>query len=637
MCGVTGFLRPDGLSTTAREELERMVQHLVHRGPDGAGTWIDPEAGIALGHRRLSILDLSEAGSQPMVSHSGRYVLVTNGEIYNHLDLRAELNGSGHEIAWRGHSDTETMVAAFDRWGVEGTLVRLVGMFAFALWDRQERVLTLARDRMGEKPLYYGWQQGTLLFGSELKSLRVHSAFRADIDRNSISIFAARGYIPAPRSIYRGILKLVPGACMQFTSRIATPHMPEPRTYWSLQGVVERGLCQSFEGSDEDAICQLEAGLKRAVSMQCIADVPLGAFLSGGIDSSTIVALMQAQASRPVKTFTIGFKEAGYQEAGHAKAVAHHLGTDHTELYVTPREAMEVIPGLPAMYDEPFGDSSAIPTYLVSKLARRQVIVSLSGDGGDELFGGYSRYRRSDKIWRAMRPVPRGARNAVSRVLRAFSQRGPDSRLGWKAYRLSSYLSARTFDECYQVQVVQAREADFVVGNVGAPHHAGVALENAPLIRRSYDRMMYTDAKTYLPDSILVKVDRASMAASLESRVPMLDHRVVEFAWHLPFRMKVRDRQSKWVLRQVLKRYVPTVLTDRQKMGFRMPVGVWLRGPLREWAESLLSENRLKQEGFLNVEAVRRQWFRHLARRSFEGDAVWQVLMFQAWLASTHP
>jgi asparagine synthase (glutamine-hydrolysing) len=610
-----------------------MIRSLVHRGPDDSGTWIDEAAGIALGHRRLSVLDLSPAGHQPMVSVSGRYVIAFNGEIYNHLEIRQSLEATLAGPTWRGHSDTETLLAGFERWGIESTLKKASGMFAFALWDREMRILTLARDRLGEKPLYCGWQGGVFLFGSELKALRMHAEFRAEIDRNVVVGYMSQGYVPAGRSIYKGIRKLPPGAFLQLSERDAPGSSPDPRRYWSLRDVVERGRAEPFIGTDSEAVEELEAKLKRAISQQRIADVPLGAFLSGGIDSTTVVALMQAQSTRPIKTFTIGFHESQYQEAEPAKSVARRLGTDHTELYVTPREAMDVIPRLPAMYDEPFGDSSAIPTFLVSQLARRDVTVCLSGDGGDELFGGYSRYQRAADAWRLLSRIPYAARRGLSYGCKSLAGLGSKS-VAWKADRLALYLSARTATKCYEATFLQRQDAAELVLNSnsrGGPIDEIDQLDSLPSADL-YDTMMYTDAAGYLPDDILTKVDRASMAVSLEVRVPMLDHRIVEFAWRLPLRMKVRSREAKWLLKRVLHRYVPALLMDRPKMGFGVPVGQWIRGPLREWAEDLLSEERIRRDGFLDARMVSEQWSRHLNDVSSGGDGIWQLLMFQAWL-----
>ena len=620
MCGITGFFRPVGIPATARDELLRMTSSLSHRGPDETGQWFDIEAGIALGHRRLSILELSAAGSQPMTSHSGRYVLVTNGEIYNHLEIREALAREGRVPVWRGHSDTESLLAGFDHWGVESALHKSVGMFALAVWDRQARTLTLARDRLGEKPLYYGVQADVLLFGSELKSLRGHAAFRAEVDRVQLSVYMHRGYVPAPMSIYLGILKLPPGCFVRFGPGALPVRPPEPQAYWSLDEVAARGMRSPFDGSDDEAIGQLETVLSRAVTSQSVADVPLGAFLSGGIDSSTVVALMQAQSSRPVQTFAIGFEEDAFNEAPHARAVAAHLRTEHTEMIVTPRDAMNVIPRLPRLYDEPFGDSSAIPTFLVAELARRHVTVSLSGDGGDELFGGYTRYARGHRLWRLLRHVPRGLRAAIAS---GFGR------------HYSRFVSAGSAEEFYDSVMLDPAADGTVLGNPGQPPGASVGLDPGLAGRDFYHAMMLADGCTYLPDDILVKVDRASMGVSLESRVPMLDHRVVELAWQMPLRMKVRNGEGKWILKQLLRKYVPAELHDRPKMGFGMPVGDWISGGMRDWAESLLAEERLRREGFLDVRRVRDLWSRHLAGRLRAGGDIWRVLMFQAWLAET--
>jgi asparagine synthase (glutamine-hydrolysing) len=635
MCGIVGFLRHAGSSAAVDEgTIEALTETLIHRGPDDRGVWVDAEAGIAFGHRRLSVLDLSRAGHQPMKSATGRYVLIFNGEIYNHLEIRDELAYGQSAPAWRGHSDSETLLAGFERWGVEPVLKKAVGMFAFGLWDRQERTLTLARDRIGEKPLYYGWQRGVFLFGSEVKALRRHPAFRAEIDRDVLAIYMCRGYTVAPYSIYKEIFKLLPGTYLQLSATEVPGTLPNPQTYWSLREIAERGLAHPFAGTDDEACEHLEVALKKAVSLQSVADVPLGAFLSGGIDSSTILALMQVQSSRPVKTFTIGFDEADYQEANHARLVAQHLRSDHTELHVTPREAMEVIPRLPELYDEPFGDSSAIPTFLVSQLARRQVTVSLSGDGGDELFGGYRRYQRTDDIWRVMSRIPSSARSALSRGVRAASRCGRGSVLAWKANRLAFYLSSANAEECYHAQVLPPRGHELVMGNKGGLPSGDIAPERAFVGGQPYDTMMYADAMVYLPDDILVKIDRAAMSVSLETRVPMLDHRVLEFAWRLPLHMKVRNREGKWLLKQVLRKYVPASLIERPKMGFGIPVGQWIRGPLRDWAEDLISRDRIQHDGYLKPGPIRELWSRHVDGSSAEGDRVWQVLMFQAWLAA---
>jgi len=634
MCGLVGFLQPAGLAASAAEELVRsLAARLTHRGPDAQGVWVDGVAGIALGHRRLSVLDLSSAGDQPMVSASGKYVIAFNGEIYNHTRLREELDQLESSLPWRGHSDTETLLAAFDRWGVEQALRKTVGMFAFALWDRQQRVLTLARDRLGEKPLYYGWNGDVFLFGSELKALRAHPAFLADVERSALALYMRYGYIPAPASIYRNVHKLTPGRYVQISTTTPRGTLPEPVSYWSLRQAVERGLADPFSGSDADAVGELEAYLISAISEQRTADVPLGAFLSGGVDSSTVVALMQADSFRAVKTYTIGYEDSDCNEAGYAQAVAKHLGTEHNELRVTAQTALDAIPRVTALFDEPFGDSSAIPTFLVSSFARHQVTVALSGDGGDELFGGYGRYQRTVDIWNIMRHIPYRARSAAAIAVRSWRRNRCATAADDKASRIASYLSATTLDECYETQISRFMQPhELVINGTGDPG-THVTPYSDQFRDGGVNAMMYTDSLRYLPDDILTKVDRASMSVSLEVRVPILDHRVLEFAWRLPTSMKVRDRRGKWLLRQLLGKYLPTAMIDRPKMGFGVPVGRWLRGPLREWGEYLLAEDRLRKEGFLNPQAVRRCWHRHLSTDRGESDALWQILAFQAWVA----
>lgn len=666
VCGLTGFWQEASAcpADVACATVQRMADTLTHRGPDDSGVWVDGEAGIALGHRRLAILDLSPAGHQPMVSPSRRYVIAFNGEIYNHLELREELSkvdDGGTLPAWRGHSDTETLLAAFEAWGIEKTLTRCVGMFALALWDRATRTLTLARDRMGEKPLYYGWVRGALVFGSELKALRAYPGFDKAIDRGALALFMRHNYVPAPWSIFENIWKLPPGCYVQFAAAGFPPGAfprgrGEVKPYWSVRDVAEAGLLHPFTDSEAAAVEKLETLLKQSIASQMVADVPLGAFLSGGIDSSTVVALMQAQGSRPVKTFTIGFHEGEYNEATHAAAVARHLGTDHTELYVTPEEAMAVIPRLPALYDEPFADSSQIPTFLVAQLARQHVTVSLSGDGGDELFGGYNRYFWTRALWKRLGTVPVPMRRALAAVMtapsphtwnRVFALLGPllPRRLrvqlaGDKMHKLAELVGLDSQEAVYRYLVSHWKHpAEELV--IGATEPQTILSDRAdwPAAltqgRRPFEEvMMFLDQLTYLPDDILVKVDRAAMGVSLETRVPLLDHRVVEFAWRLPLSMKIRDGQSKWVLRQVLYQYVPRELIERPKMGFGVPLDQWLRGPLREWAEDLLSEERLKHEGFLNPAPVQQMWAEHLSGRRNWAYYLWDVLMWEAWLES---
>ena len=654
MCGFAGFIETGRGSDAAGwpDRLHHMGQAIRHRGPDGAGTWLDAERGIGLVHRRLAIIDLSPAGQQPMVSASGQLVLVFNGEIYNHLAIRAELEQVDSGIAaggWRGHSDTETLLAAIAHWGLEQALCKTVGMFALALWNRANCTLSLARDRLGEKPLYYGLQGSTLLFGSELKALRAHPGFAAEVDRDALALFLRHSCVPSPYSIYRGIHKLPPGAWLQIDCKaLQQAALPEPARYWSLDAVLAHGRAHPFNGSAADAVDTLQQRLADAVALQQVADVPLGAFLSGGVDSSTIVALMQAQSTRQVKTFTVGFHEQGFDEAEHAAAVARHLGTDHTALYVTAAQAQAVIPTLPQIYDEPFADVSQIPTCLVAGLARQAVTVSLSGDAGDELFGGYNRYLLARAVWRKLARLPLPMRKVLARWLAAPSAgtwnrlyralqpmlpaRAHTSQPGDKLPKVIALVTATSPEDLYTRLVSHCEQPAGLV--LGGQEPASLLNQHQrwPQTADFEHWMMAMDTQTYLPDDILVKVDRAAMSVGLETRVPMLDHRIVELAWQLPLQMKMRRGVGKWVLREVLHRYVPAALIERPKMGFSVPLDGWLRGPLRDWADSLLDSQRLRQEGYLQPAPIVRMWEQHRSGHRNWQHQLWDVLMFQAWL-----
>jgi asparagine synthase (glutamine-hydrolysing) len=683
MCGITGFWETPGkLEGNLNEMAQNMANAIAHRGPDDSGAWSDPHAGIALGHRRLSIIDLSPAGHQPMASSSGRFVIAFNGEIYNHLELRAELDNSSNPSTlfgetcaapkWQGHSDTETLLACFDHWGIETTLSKTVGMFAIVLWDVQQRTLHLARDRFGEKPLYYGWTGNgagnSFVFGSELKSLRAFPGFVNSVSREALAQYMRFMYVPSPRSIYQGIYKLEPGCLLSIkgaapkvapSQPLRPPEVYESLTlkrWWSLADVVQFGAHNPITDK-ADAINALEQRLSDAVKSQSLADVPLGAFLSGGVDSSTIVAIMQQQTTYPVKTFTVGFEESGFDESPYARSVAKHLGTDHTELFVTSAEAQQVIAQLPCMYDEPFADSSQIPTHLVCRAAREHVTVALSGDAGDELFGGYNRYFWGPRIWAKLAWMPYPVRQALGAAISSVPVAGWDAlslpvnsllfggkgvrNAGDKAHKLAARLSGvRDLDDLYKSLVSEWQDpAQVVRGNNGCS-----VLEPDSLLSDAFpkvdltgvvnspQRMMYQDSMTYLPDDILCKVDRAAMASSLETRVPFLDHRVAELAWQLPLGMKIKDGQGKWPLRQVLYKHVPRELIERPKAGFGIPVGQWLRGPLRPWAENLLDQTRLTTEGYFYPEPIRKKWNEHLSGQRNHTASLWAVLMFQAWL-----
>jgi len=645
MCGFAGFLDLGArLSPTdAERRVRRMADAVTPRGPDDGQTWVDADAGIALGFRRLAIRDLTPAGRQPMLSADGRYAIVFNGEVYNADDLRPELAGRG--VRFRGHSDTEVILEACAAWGAPRAVEHFVGMFAIALWDREQRTLTLMRDRVGIKPLYFGRFGDVVLFGSQPRSLAQHPAWRAELDRDSLAAYLRYGYVPAPRSIFRNLRQLLPGhrALIEASGRVSECQ------YWNLQSIAAAAVADPLELSDTEAADRLDGLLRDAVRRRMLADVPLGAFLSGGIDSSLVVALMQAESERPVKTYSIGFHEARYNEAEHAGRVAAHLGTEHHEFYVEPGHALEVIPDIPEWYDEPFADSSQIPTFLVSELTRQHVTVALSGDGGDELFAGYNRYARARELLGWVQGLPSGLRRGMARGLRAVPTNWYAG-LGWaltagrrgrllsdRAERMARLLDPATELKLYRDLVAQWPNPAALVPGSTEPESAIWRTETHAALSDPTDRMQLVDMLTYLPDDILTKVDRASMAVSLEVRVPILDHRVVELAWRLPQRFKVRDGETKWLLRQLLYRYVPRQLIERPKMGFGVPVDEWLRGPLRDWAEDLLSERALAEDGLLNPAPIRALWAEHLTGGVDWQYRLWVILMFQAWRRRWRP
>ena len=649
MCGITGFLGGDFTTPTLNEStLVSMSDQLVMRGPDSSGTWLDASSKIGFAHRRLAVVDLSDAGHQPMGSQSGRYRITYNGEIYNSAEIRNELTKARLHPKWRGHSDTETILAGFDAFGVEETIKRVKGMFAIAIWDREYEELSLVRDRVGEKPLYYGWQgsgsKRTFLFGSELKALKRHPSFINNIDRSSLALYMRYCYVPAPHSIYEGIKKLEPGTILTVSLKQNSYRSVK---YWDALDVVTAGAKSPFDESKTEITNNLDAVLKKTVSQQMMADVPLGAFLSGGVDSSLVAALMQTQSSSPVKTFTIGFEEAGFNEAEFAKLVAEHLKTEHTELYVSSEDALNVIPKLPELYCEPFADSSQIPTFLVSSLAREHVTVSLSGDGGDELFCGYNRYVFADKLWKGLNLLPAAGRMLIGRAIanlptntwnKAFSiidrmtpRKFNGISWGDKLQKGAGVIGSKNLNDLYMRLVSNWQDPSSVV--IGADEHQKRFSTDDFLLAELDDitKMMAVDMVTYLPDDILVKVDRAAMGISLETRVPFLDHEVFEFASRIPLEMKLNKGVGKLVLRDVLYKYVPKDLIERPKMGFGVPVGVWLKGPLRDWAEALLDESVLKQQGFFHVDVIRIMWSEHIAGTRNWQSQLWAVLMFQAW------
>ncbi len=657
MCGLTGLLCPK-TDKDIKSYLSKMTSSLVHRGPDDEGIWT--EESIGMGHRRLSIIDLSSSGKQPMNSNCGRFVLTFNGEIYNHLDLRVELEKQGHSTNWRGYSDTETLIEAIAHWGLDDALCRTRGMFALAIWDKKQRNLSLARDRIGEKPLYWGWAESDLIFGSELKSLRAHPNCQNGICIDALSQYLRYMYVPSPLSIYEGIFKLEPGTILTVEDipLLSPPRKPirpgeryggiSIRRYWNLKTQVETAAKNKIK-EDNDAIISLEKTLKEAVESQMISDVPLGAFLSGGVDSSTLVALMQSLKNENVKTFTIGFNEYNYDESNHAEAVANHLGTEHNKLLVTDADARDVIPDLPQLYDEPFADSSQIPTYLICRSARKKVTVAISGDGGDELFGGYNRYVYGPKIWRNISNIPTPLKKLMSFSTQKIPQEVWDrfgdiynkfrpgskgiSNFGYKVHRLGKKLiNSDNFDELYINMISNFIEPNKLIKkDIYEPTSQLQDRLSELGIQDPTMKMMFQDMRTYLPDDILCKVDRASMGTSLETRSPFLDPDVISLSMRLPMHMKIRDSEGKWALRQVLYKYVPKDIIDRPKEGFAIPVGLWLRGPLREWVEDLLSNNNLAKDGMFNSDVILKAWKEHLSGKNDWTNLLWTILMFQSW------
>jgi len=637
MCGISGFFKPGGFNSEPSELLKIMGNVISHRGPDDAGEWFNNDDGIAFSHRRLAVVDLSPAGHQPMSTDSGRFTIAFNGEIYNHLELRQLLKDEVQNHEWRGHSDTETLLLAFEKWGVEETLKKATGMFAIALWDHKSKKLMLIRDRLGEKPLYYGWQNETLVFGSELSSLKLHPDFIGEISTEALSLLIRQSYIPAPYSIYVNTAKLMPGTMLVYN---AHSKIPEKITYWSVNDVIQKGSNSPYKGTAEELVDALELKLGDAVERQMMADVPLGAFLSGGIDSSTIVALMQSRSSKPVKTFSIGFYEEGYNEAEHAKAVAEHLGTEHTEFYATEEDALAVIPKLALLYSEPFADSSQIPTFLVSQMAKKHVTVSLSGDGGDELFSGYSRYKKTLDMWNKISFIPYWARLTIASTIRAIPTQIWDklpigNNVGDQVHKGAEALASDSFDRFYVNYLMShSRTPETIVINGSDPQYLKERVQAIKL--NNNVRMTLIDHHSYLPDDILCKVDRAAMGVSLETRVPLLDHSLVEFAAKVPMRIKNFDGQAKWPLKQVLFKYVPRELIERPKKGFGIPLAKWLRGGLKDWATDLLNEDKIKEQGLFYPDMVSKLWSEHQSGSRNWSYLLWNILMFQLWYEEHH-
>jgi asparagine synthase (glutamine-hydrolysing) len=645
MCGISGFYSKN--SSTFNNVILKMNSRLAHRGPEGSKVWQDKNSGIVFGHQRLAILDLSAFGDQPMLSNSGRFVITFNGEIYNHLDIRRELEEINPNIKWKSGTDTETLLEAIELWGIKKTLLKTVGMFAFVIWDKKNRILTLIRDRIGEKPLYYGWQgkgvNKVFLFGSELKALKPHPAFRGEINRNAIALQLRHNYIPDPYSIYKDIQKLLPGHYLQLKENdLKKGLLPKVINYWSLTKCAIDGHKNQLPLNGLEIQNNLEEQLKLSVKQQMISDVPTGAFLSGGIDSSTIVSLMQSQSNKPIKTFTIGFSKDDFNEAQYAKKIAKHLGTDHTELYFSPKKAMEVIPKLPTIHDEPFSDNSQIPSFLLSQLAKKKIKVALSGDGGDELFCGYNRYNSTNSWSNKFNLIPKLLRKVLANGIKSISQDNLNRLLNLlpnlneyasSGYKIKSInaLEAKTLSDLYYVLSSHWQNPTDAVINSKEPGTFLTKFQPKLPDLNNHQIMMALDQITYLPNDILVKVDRTSMASSIEARVPFLDHRLIEYSWKIPYSLKFRNGKTKWILRKILQNYVPKNLTERPKMGFGIPLNDWLRGPLRDWAENLLDEKKLSQEGYFNPKIIRDKWEDYLSNKNNSLYDLWNVLMFQAW------
>lgn len=638
MCGIAGYITPVGNKKPLANAAEKMAAAISHRGPNDSGLWLDLNSGVALSHRRLSILDISKAGHQPMVSKNGRFVISYNGEIYNHKELRDCLRSTD----WNGESDTETLLEAISEWGIEKALNKIKGMFSFALWDKLNNSIILARDRFGEKPLYYGWVSGVLVFASELKAICAYPGWQPEINRDSLALYMRYGYVPMPYSIFNDIKKLIPGAYIKFKISESDLKWPKPIEYWSLTSHVNKMELNSI--TDMDAVDEVEQIIKEAVGHQMLSDVPIGSFLSGGIDSSLIVALMQANSSARVKTFTIGFTEDGFNEAEYAKDIATYLGTEHTELYITGDKVRELIPKIAGVFDEPFGDSSAIPTYLVSYLAKQKVSVALSGDGGDELFGGYNRHIHGERLWLFISKIPKCIRANIAKIILSVAPNKWDlvnllvpsrfkiNKIGIRIHKLATFLCVESKEDLYSNFISQQNETDSIV--IGAKSILPIndfSGFNSKNITFS-EQMMLQDSISYLPDDILVKVDRSAMANSLETRAPFLDHCLQEFIWKMPFNIKIRNNKGKWILRKVLSRYIPERYFDRPKQGFAIPIDEWLRGPLRSWASSLLDEKKLNYEGYIDAKIVMNKWHEHLSGQRNWGYWLWNVLMFQSWL-----